>query len=107
VEWLGDLSCNLCFEDKFTASRALQNVSQEIPSPPTTTESDQNENYMPSDLANMGWRFCLQPIQKVDSRRETQETSLSTPFLIYCSFLFNTNRLPMIVMDGKEPLLVF
>jgi hypothetical protein len=79
VEWLGDLSCNLCFEDKFTASRALQNVSQEIPSPPTTTGSDQNESYKPSDLGNMGWRFCLQPIQKVGSKRKTQENSLKTP----------------------------
>lgn len=71
VEWLADLSCNVCFEDKFTASRALHNLSQEIPSPPPADDI-QNEteiNYTPPDFGNMGWRFCLDPIRKVCSCR--------------------------------------
>lgn len=34
VEWLGDLSCNVHFEDRFSAKRAIENLSQEIPTPP-------------------------------------------------------------------------
>lgn len=34
VEWLGELSCNVLFEDKFSAARALAALSQELPSPP-------------------------------------------------------------------------
>ena len=66
VEWLADLSCNVCFEDKFTASRALHNLSQEIPSPPPAEIQNETENNdTPPDFGNMGWRFCLEPIRKV------------------------------------------
>jgi hypothetical protein len=70
VEWLADLSCNVCFEDKFTASRALHNLSQEIPSPPPPADDVQNDetehnNDTRPDFGNMGWRFCLAPIRKV------------------------------------------
>ncbi len=34
VEWLGELSCNVLFEDKHSAARALHALSQELPSPP-------------------------------------------------------------------------
>ena len=34
VEWLGELSCNILFEDKHSAARALHALSQELPSPP-------------------------------------------------------------------------
>ncbi|KAL3796701.1 hypothetical protein HJC23_010001 [Cyclotella cryptica] len=34
VEWLGELSCNVLFEDKFSAARAFHALSQELPSPP-------------------------------------------------------------------------
>jgi len=34
VEWLGELSCNVLFEDKHSAARAFQALSQELPSPP-------------------------------------------------------------------------
>jgi hypothetical protein len=34
VEWLGELSCNVLFEDKFSAARALAALSSELPSPP-------------------------------------------------------------------------
>lgn len=98
VEWLADLSCNVCFEDKFTASRALMNLSREIPSPPlqpsppspqlTTPEpssmaqNPQDEatpTVSPStaplpDFGNMTWRFCRKPIRKV---RHTNSSLLS------------------------------
>ena len=34
IEWLGELSCNVLFEDKFSAARALAALSSELPSPP-------------------------------------------------------------------------
>lgn len=34
VEWLGELSCNILFEDKHSAARAFHALSQELPSPP-------------------------------------------------------------------------
>lgn len=62
IEWLSDLSCNVHFGDKFSARRALMNLSQSIPSPPP--EDVLTEKSCP-DLGKMGWRFCLRPIQKV------------------------------------------
>lgn len=34
VEWLGELSCNIIFEDKYSAARAFHALSQELPTPP-------------------------------------------------------------------------
>ena len=34
VEWLGELSCNVLFEDKYSAARAMNAMSTELPSPP-------------------------------------------------------------------------
>eukprot|EP00956_Cyclotella_meneghiniana_P044326 scaffold312721_cov76-Cyclotella_meneghiniana.AAC.4 len=34
VEWLGELSCNVLFEDKYSAARAFHALSQELPTPP-------------------------------------------------------------------------
>jgi hypothetical protein len=34
VEWLGELSCNVLFEDKHSAARAFRALSRELPSPP-------------------------------------------------------------------------
>ena len=34
VEWLGELSCNVLFEDKYSAARAMAAMSQGLPSPP-------------------------------------------------------------------------
>ncbi|KAL7469184.1 hypothetical protein ACHAXS_009438 [Conticribra weissflogii] len=34
VEWLGELSCNVLFEDRHSAARAFHAMSQELPSPP-------------------------------------------------------------------------
>lgn len=79
VEWLGDLSCNVCFGDQYTAKRALMTLGQEIPSPPPPEtvslrqEAPEMENKelegtslatIP-DLGNMHWRFCRQPVRKV------------------------------------------
>lgn len=34
VEWLGELSCNVMFEDRHSAARAFHALSQELPTPP-------------------------------------------------------------------------
>jgi len=60
VEWLGELSCNVLFEDKYSATRALVSLSQEIPEPAEDHKTD---------FASMGWRFCLRPITKIKSDR--------------------------------------
>jgi Nuclear cap-binding protein subunit 3 len=73
VEWLADLSCNIHFQDKYSAKRALENMSMELPSPPPLAliESDAvNENhhqpmYGPSDLGNMGWRLGKMMLRKI------------------------------------------
>lgn len=70
VEWLGELSCNVLFEDKFSAARALQHLSQDIPSPPppeavASNTENQEEPKGATDFGNMTWRFCRQPIRKV------------------------------------------
>ncbi len=77
VEWLADLSCNVCFGDQFTAKRALMALGQEIPSPPPPLPAAAEEDVLTKesevveskatipDLGNMTWRFCRQPIRKV------------------------------------------
>jgi hypothetical protein len=40
VEWLGELSCNVLFEDKHSAARALHALSQELPPPPKSLTDD-------------------------------------------------------------------
>ena len=74
VEWLGEVSCNILFEDKFSAARALNSMSQVIPSPPPVELSrdateDGFEPYVAPDFGTMGWRFCQKPIQKVTKDR--------------------------------------
>jgi hypothetical protein len=39
VEWLGEISCNVLFEDKYSAARAFHAMSQELPSPPPQTSA--------------------------------------------------------------------
>eukprot|EP00547_Thalassionema_nitzschioides_P009810 CAMPEP_0194228754 /NCGR_PEP_ID=MMETSP0156-20130528/43535_1 /TAXON_ID=33649 /ORGANISM="Thalassionema nitzschioides, Strain L26-B" /LENGTH=627 /DNA_ID=CAMNT_0038961273 /DNA_START=698 /DNA_END=2578 /DNA_ORIENTATION=- len=67
IEWLGELSCNVMFQDKFSAARAFQNLSQQLPIPPpesvTGTEDDT------PDLGSMGWTLCCQPIRKTVNDR--------------------------------------
>ena len=78
VEWLGDVSCNVCFEDQYTAKRALMALGQEIPSPPPPPPPPPQQQQLQQealtikelpDFGNMTWRFCRRPIRKV--RRET------------------------------------
>lgn len=40
VEWLGELTCNVLFEDKHSAARALHALSQELPPPPKSLTDD-------------------------------------------------------------------
>jgi len=65
VEWLGELSCNVLFEDRFSAARAIMNLSQAIPSPPPPDLAVEN----PPDLGALGWTFCVSPIYKLVNDR--------------------------------------
>lgn len=91
IEWLGDVSCNVCFANKASASRALVCLSNELPSPPlqippeaieATTQSEENgiaglpslESRVPApsrsiDLGCMTWRLGKRPIRKVSNDR--------------------------------------
>ena len=96
VEWLGDLSCNVLFEDKFSAARALENLSKEIPTPPPQAPTadtpivvagDAESGVPPlsatgegplevptdtpprSDLGAMGWRFGNKMLRKISNDR--------------------------------------
>mmetsp|Transcript_7249 Transcript_7249/g.8265 ORF Transcript_7249/g.8265 Transcript_7249/m.8265 type:complete len:658 (-) Transcript_7249:192-2165(-) len=67
VEWLGEISCNILFQDKFSASRALQNLAQQLPTPPPQNIT---ENFSESsDLGNMGWYLGSHHIRKIANDR--------------------------------------
>jgi len=86
---LGELSCNVHFEDRYSASRALLAISQVLPTPPPSSlisSLNDDENFYEDaqaisdsihpdkeesplttqapDLGMMGWRFCKHPIRK-------------------------------------------
>uniref|UniRef100_A0A7S2L9J9 Farnesoic acid O-methyl transferase domain-containing protein n=2 Tax=Leptocylindrus danicus TaxID=163516 RepID=A0A7S2L9J9_9STRA len=63
VEWLGDLSCNVVFADCHSAKRALNALSQEIPSPPPLEKLERGC----LDLGKMGWRLCITSVRKVSN----------------------------------------
>jgi len=44
VEWLGELSCNVLFEDKFTSSRAIEAMSRLIPHPKEVFQAEDMED---------------------------------------------------------------
>jgi hypothetical protein len=69
VEWLGEISCNVLFEDKFSASRALQNLSQPLPSPPPDEVVAKFTEAQPPDFGKMGWALCQHPIRKIANDR--------------------------------------
>jgi hypothetical protein len=71
VEWLGDLSCNILFEDRFGAKRALESLSRELPTPPPAevVPSEVEGESSPPDLGNMGWRLCNKAVRKVSNDR--------------------------------------
>eukprot|EP00816_Leptocylindrus_hargravesii_P009449 CAMPEP_0196822454 /NCGR_PEP_ID=MMETSP1362-20130617/83559_1 /TAXON_ID=163516 /ORGANISM="Leptocylindrus danicus, Strain CCMP1856" /LENGTH=692 /DNA_ID=CAMNT_0042202017 /DNA_START=18 /DNA_END=2096 /DNA_ORIENTATION=+ len=63
VEWLGDMSCNVVFADCHSAKRALNALSQEIPSPPPVEKQERGC----LDLGKMGWRLCITSVRKVSN----------------------------------------
>jgi hypothetical protein len=94
VEWLGDLSCNVQFEDPFSATRAMEYLSIELPSPPppltpqpasdndgddsnTGSREEMDEMEDPNaqspqesirpDLGRMGWRLGKQMLRKISN----------------------------------------
>jgi len=80
VEWLGDVSCNVCFADKHSASRALMCLSNELPSPPppapnptaaTAAAGTPGEPLAARaiDLGRMTWRLGKRPIRKISNDR--------------------------------------
>jgi hypothetical protein len=69
VEWLGDLSCNILFEDRFGAKRALESLSRELPTPPPAEVAPSEEGESPPDLGNMGWRLCHKAVRKIANDR--------------------------------------
>jgi len=56
IEWLGEFSCNIIFQDRHTASRALNGLTQVIGVPPS-------EGF--PDLNALGWRICNKPLKKI------------------------------------------
>jgi len=88
IEWLGDVSCNVCFKSKAAASRALVCLSNELPSPtlpgaaPTVEVNQEGDPQPPTteaapsvhidtriDLGCMTWRFSKRPIRKTSNDR--------------------------------------
>jgi len=65
VEWLSDLGCNIHFDDKFSAVRAMQAMSQDIPSPPPSELNENDDEYVPPDLGAMGWKMGRKLVRKV------------------------------------------
>jgi len=53
------------FEDKFSAVRALQAMSEELPSPPPANLNPEVEDYVPPDFGAMGWRMGKKFVRKV------------------------------------------
>jgi hypothetical protein len=69
VEWLGEISCNVHFLDKFSAARAMQGLSQPVSSPPPDEIVARFQDTLAPDFGRMGWRFCLRPVRKVANDR--------------------------------------
>jgi len=67
VEWLGEVSCNILFQDKFSASRALQNLAQQLPTPPPHNIAESLSES--PDLGNMGWCLGSHPVRKIANDR--------------------------------------
>ena len=49
VEWLGELSCNVLFEDRHSAARAFHALSMELPSPPPESAGTKKLDWTPPD----------------------------------------------------------
>ena len=97
IEWLGDVSCNVCFANKASASRALVCLSNELPSPPpqsttnesTAPESEKKEDGVDGlppksptsapaiDLGCMTWRLSKRPIRKLSNDRHGRKGTIA------------------------------
>eukprot|EP00522_Entomoneis_paludosa_P002565 CAMPEP_0172470164 /NCGR_PEP_ID=MMETSP1065-20121228/65637_1 /TAXON_ID=265537 /ORGANISM="Amphiprora paludosa, Strain CCMP125" /LENGTH=636 /DNA_ID=CAMNT_0013228019 /DNA_START=48 /DNA_END=1958 /DNA_ORIENTATION=+ len=64
VEWLGDLSCNVHFQDKFSASRAMENLSTALP-----FREEETGDAPKVDLGRMGWRLGKTLLLKIANDR--------------------------------------
>ena len=102
MEWLGDLGCNILFEDKFSAVRALQSMADELPSPPPTGLNDDDDEYVPPDFGAMGWKLGRNLVRKAsycwspkNSRRHVEFGQI--PYLLS---EFPLLRLKMIGLEG-------
>jgi len=69
VEWLGDLGCNILFEDKFSAVRAMKSMAQELPSPPPASLNEDDDEYVPPDFGAMGWKLGHGLVRKIKNDR--------------------------------------
>lgn len=65
MEWLGDLSCNVLFEDKFSAIRAMQAMARDLPTPPPAELNEDDDEYHPPDFGAMGWKIGKRFVRKV------------------------------------------
>jgi len=75
VEWLGELSCNVHFEDKYSASRALAALSRELPSPvPEAVKTQQHQAR--KDMKEKGGKgFKDEKMEETDGKKEDVSTS--------------------------------
>ena len=74
VEWLGDLSCNVLFEDQYSAARAMQHLSQELVSPVpddivSSREEEEEDAEPPTDFGRQGWHLGKTLLRKVSNDR--------------------------------------
>lgn len=55
VEWLGELSCNVMFEDRHSAARAFHAMSRELPSPPPESATKKLDWVPPESIKPPEW----------------------------------------------------
>lgn len=93
VEWLGEYSCNVIFEDKFSAARALNSMSQELPTPPPITSTTFGRTT--ADLGLMGWRVCNVPVRKLSNNQYGRRGTCSRMLLRVASSLDLLEKRPI------------
>jgi hypothetical protein len=70
VEWLGELSCNVHFEDKILCCTCLAwTIAAHCVSPPKEVLATFENGTEAPDFGRMGWYFCLRPIRKLSNDR--------------------------------------
>lgn len=94
VEWLGDLSCNIHFQDKYSAKRAIENMSTIISSPPPSLtvdddesllEQQDNNKFIHTDLGNIGWRLCKTMLMKISNDKYGKRGTKSRILIRYAT----------------------